>query len=147
MNDPAAAALWQTQDLAGNPRATGDRQGAARYLAGATALDRMPFGTFRYLTFANLVRVSPESSKWDPAILKLMPTPLVDNYWTHIAAYPWAANAYKDAGDAYFSNYDTPNAWLAYDLGRAVDKEWQSGPMATLAAFEQQLRSTQPDFF
>lgn len=147
LSNPEAAMLLQINALAGDPSAPGDRQAAARALAAASTLDKLPFGTFRYVTFANLVRVSGDSSKWDPSIFKLMPSPLVDNYWMHIAAYPWASNAYKDAGDTYLANYDVVDAWLAYDLGRAVDADWVSGPMAKLGAFEKQLRSMQPDFF
>ena len=110
-------------------------------------MDQMPFGTFRYVTFANLVRVSPGSSKWDPAIFKRMPPALVDDYWTHIAAYPWSANAYKDLGDTYIAAYNMPNAWLAFDLGREVDPNWQDGPMAEVAEYEKRLRLAQPEFF
>jgi hypothetical protein len=146
-SDPAASMFVQTQFLSGSAQAAGDRQAAARYLAEATTMDQMPFGTFRYVTFANLVRISPGSSKWDPAIFKHMPPALVDDYWTHIAAYPWAANAYKDLGDDYIAGYNTLNAWLAFDLGREVDPNWQDGPMAEVAAYEKKLRLAQPEFF
>ncbi|MDF2901037.1 MAG: hypothetical protein K0Q62_1096, partial [Phenylobacterium sp.] len=72
---------------------------------------------------------------------------VVDNYWIHIAAYPWASNAFKDAGDAYFESFDTPDAWLAYDLGRAVDPEWRSGVMARVGVMEADLRARHPEFF
>ena len=145
--DPAAARLLQVQALAGSATAAGDREAAARYLAGARELDSLPFGAFRYVTFANLARVSPGAAKWDPAIFKAMPSPLVANFWTAIAAYPWASGPYKDAGDTYLQGFDAGHAWLAYDLGRAIDPDWRSGSMSYLARFEQQLRSTQPDFF
>ena len=145
--DPEALRFMQAGDLAGDSKAPGDREAAARYLAFARELDRVPFGTFRYVTFANLVRGSKDTSKWSPDIFKAMPAPLVQNYWTHIAAYPWASNAYKDAGDTEFAEYNTPAAWLAFDLGRAVDKDWRSGVMKFLSDYEDRLRSGQPDLF
>jgi hypothetical protein len=145
--DPDANQLLDASTLAGDPKAQGDREAAARYLASATALDALPFGTFRHVTFANLVRVSADSAKWDPAILKAMPQPLVDSYWTHIAAYPWASNAYKDAGDAYVEGYDMWDAWIAFDLGRAVDPDWRSAAMASVGELEGRLRTAAPDFF
>ena len=147
LQDPEAASFLQASALSGGPQVAGDRPAAAAYLAHAADLDAIPFGTFRYVTFANLVRISPGSSKWDPAIFKAMPSPLVVGYWTHIAAYPWANGAFKDAGDTYLTGFDTPDAWLAYDLGRAVDPDWRSGPMAYVAHNEDTLRSRQPDFF
>jgi hypothetical protein len=146
LHDPEGALFWQASSLAGDSRSSGDREAAARYLAGAKNLDALPFGTFRYVTFANLVRGS-DTSKWDPATFQAMPTPLVDNYWTHIAAYPWASNAFKDAGDAYFQGYEMDEAWQAWDLGRAVDPDWRTGVMANVARLEAELRTNEPDFF
>ena len=145
--DPEALRFMQAGDLAGDHKAPGNREATARYLAFARELDRVPFGTFRYVTFANLVRGSKDTSKWSPDIFKAMPTPLAQNYWTHIAAYPWASNAYKDLGDTEFADYNTPAAWLAFDLGRAVDKDWRNGVMKFLSDYEDRLRSGQPDFF
>jgi hypothetical protein len=76
-----------------------------------------------------------------------MPSPLVDNYWVHIAAHPWSSLTYKDAGDAYLQVYDMGDAWLAYDLGREIDPDWRAGTMKALSDFEDQLRATQPDVF
>jgi len=145
--DPAVSRLMDANGLAGDRTQAGDREAAARYLASATELDRLPFGTFRFVTFANLVQNSKDTQHWDPKIFKAMPSPLVRNYWVHIAAYPWASDAYKDAGDTDFTDYDMQGAWLAYDLGRAVDNRWRDGVMSTLGAFEDKLRSGQPDFF
>lgn len=145
--DSAASRLLDANRLAGGSKETGDREAAARYLAFASDLDRLPFGTFRYVTFANLVANSKDSTHWDPQIFKAMPSPLVRNYWVHIAAYPWASNAYKDAGDADFANYDMQRAWLAYDLGRAVDKGWRESVMSAVGTLEDKLRNNQPDFF
>ena len=145
--DPDAARLLQVQALAGGPTTAGDREGAARWLAGSREFDTLPFGAFRYVTFANLVRVSPGASKWDPAIFRAMPSPLVDGYWTEIAAYPWASGPYKDAGDTYLQGFDAGLAWLAYNLGRAVDPDWRSGPLAYVAQNGDRLRAAQPDFF
>ncbi len=144
--DPETARFALASGLAGKPMAPADRQAAASFLA-HTNMDDRPYGTFRYVTFANLVRGSNDVGKWDPSILKSMPNPLVDNYWVHIAAHPWSSLTYKDAGDAYLQTYDASNAWLAYDLGREVDKDWRLGTMQALSAFEDKLRMTQPDVF
>lgn len=145
--DRAAGMLWDINSLAGDQKAPGDREAAARFLANATELDRLPFGTFRYVTYANLFRMTPQAVKWDPAIRDAMPQNLVDNYWTHIAAYPWAGNVYKDLGDTYYAGYDPMNAWLAFDLGRAIDPDWRVGVLSGLAAYEDRLRLAEPDFF
>ena len=147
MTSPNAAALMQANALASNREAKGDRQAAARFPALTPKMDAMAFGTFRHVTYANLVAVSPDSKDWEPAIRAAMPAQRVDNYWIHIAAYPWSSNAYKDAGDAYYAEYDTPQAWVAFDIGRLVDPEWREGPLATLANYEENLRAQRPDFF
>jgi|GEM_PF-2488562 len=147
MAGPDAAAYLKANELAGDPKAVGDRQAAARFLALTPNLDALPFGTFRRVTYANLVASSEGTKGWDPAILKAMPADLVDNYWIHIASHPWAANAYKDAGDTYYRNYETPDAWIAFDLGRAVDPNWRAGVLGTVAKYEESLRTDQPDFF
>ena len=144
--DPAAQELVAIQGLAGDAQAPGDREAAARFLAQAAVFDPLPFGSFRFVTFANLRRNSANSDKWDPQILKAMPSG-TDAYWTHIAAYPWAGNAFKDIGDAYYENFDTINAWLAFDLGREVDKDWRGGVLKSLSDYEDKLRTTAPDFF
>ena len=145
--DRAAGMFWDINSLAGDMKAPGDREAAARFLANATDLDRMTFGTFRYVTYANLFRMTPQADKWDPAIRNAMPQDLVDNYWTHIASYPWAGNVYKDAGDTYYAAYDPVNAWLAFDLGRAIDPDWRAGVLSGLASYEDKLRLNEPDFF
>lgn len=145
--DAAANTLWDSGGLAGDAQAPGDREAAARFLANATALDRMTFGTFRYVTYANLLRMTAQAGKWDAAIRKAMPEDLVDNYWMHIAAYPWAGNVYKDVGDTYYAGYDPMNAWLAFDLGRTIDPDWRAGVLSGLAAYEDQLRLGELDFF
>lgn len=145
MAAPESQAFMEASSLAGDAKAAGDRQAAARYLATAK-LDDRPFGTFRYVTYANLLAVS-DTKGWDPAIAKAMPVSRVDNYWTHIAAHPWSSNAYKDAGDAYYLEYEMGEAWTAFDLGREVDLDWRSGPMSTVADFEQTMRSQFPGFF
>ena len=144
--DPEASRLWEANNLAGDSKAPGDRQAAARFLATAH-LDGLPFGTFRYITFANLVRNSGDTSKWDPAIFSAMPRPLTDGYWRHIAAYPWASNAYSDVGDVYLADYNVFDAWLAYDLGRSVDPDWALGVSNNTSQYEDQLRAALPAFF
>ncbi|HWE45177.1 MAG TPA: hypothetical protein VG407_04035 [Caulobacteraceae bacterium] len=144
--DPEAGRFLAINAMAGDRKAQGDRQAAARWLANATALDKSPFGTFRYLTFINLVANSPDADKWDPAIVKSMPTG-ADGDWIHIAAYPWASNAYKDAGDTYYEAFDTVQAWLAFDLGRAIDKDWRSGTMKSVSDSQDKMRAGERDFF
>lgn len=145
--DATASMLWDAGGLAGDAGAPGDREAAARFLANATDLDRMTFGTFRYVTYANLFRMTSQAEKWDAAIRNAMPQDPVDNYWTHIASYPWAGNVYKDAGDTYYAAYDPLNAWLAFDLGRTIDPDWRGGVLSGLAAYEDQLRLGASDFF
>ena len=148
LQDPEVARFAAVSALSANTQGgSEDRQEAARYLASLKALDALPFGTFRYVTFANLVVGAKDAGKWGKAIFASMPSPLVANYWTHIAAYPWSANVYKDAGDAYFRNFDTPRAWTAFDLGRAVDPDWRYSTLQSVASYEATLEANQPDFF
>ncbi|QUD89463.1 hypothetical protein [Phenylobacterium montanum] len=145
--DGEVSKFLEANRLAGSSDETGDRQAAARYLAGASALDRLPFGTFRYVTFTNLVMMSKDASSWDKVIFSTMPPRPEDEFWTHIAAYPWASNAYKDLGDLYLDGFDADKAWLAFDLGRAVDKDWKAGNLRLPAEFEDRLRASQADAF
>lgn len=144
--DPEVEAFLNASELAGGSRAAGDRQAAATFLAGATDMDALPFGAFRRVTYANLMRAA-DTSKWPAATRAGMPSNLTDNYWLHIATYPWSANAFKDAGDTYLIGYDTPSAWLAYDLGRAIDPDWRDTAMGRIEALEKQVRDRAPDFF
>jgi hypothetical protein len=144
--DPETAHFALASGLSGKPMTPSERQAAASFLAHDN-LDDRPYGTFRYVTFANLVRGSSDVAQWGPSILRSMPSPLVENYWVHIAAHPWSSLTYKDAGDAYLQTFDTSDAWLAYDLGREVDKDWRLGTMQALSTFEDQMRSAQPNFF
>jgi hypothetical protein len=145
--DPDVAALMDANRLAGSPQEKGDRQGAARFLALSHRLDSLAFGTFRYVTYGNLLAASGDIRAWDPAIAKAMPATRTEGYWMHIAAHPWAANAYKDVGDLYLADYDVGAAWAAYDLGRAADPDWRAGVMPSLASYEDQMRAAHPDFF
>lgn len=141
-----AAQLMQASNLAGSKGAEPAREASALYLAGAENFDQIDFGTFRYVTFANLVRISQGTEKWDKAIFEKMPS-LTDSYWTHIAAYPWASNAFKDLGDTWYSRFEAFRAWEAWDLGRAVDPDWQRASMQSVAEFEKRIRSAVPDSF
>ncbi len=145
--DPSVIAFSQASDLAGDPRKAGDRQAAARFLSQAGQMDTLRFGTFRNVTYANLVGSARDIDTWDRAIAAAMPATPSDNYWVHIAAYPWASNAYKDVGDSHFRQFATPDAWLAYDLGRAVDPDWRTGMMGNVEKLEARLRAQAPDFF
>jgi hypothetical protein len=144
---PGAADFMQASGLAGDSKMKGDRQAAARFLALSRQLDGLEFGTFRYVTYANLVAGAGDTKGWDPAIAKAMPANRTDGYWLHIAAHPWAANAYKDVGDIYLTDYEVGQAWAAYDLGRAVDPQWRIGVMPVLAKYEDDMRANHPDFF
>lgn len=147
MRDPAVARFMAVNNLAGDSRQAGDREAAATYLAGAREMDAMAFGTFRMLTYANLVRGSKNADKWNAPARAGMPARVEDLYWIHIAAYPWASNAFKDVGDAYLQDFDAPTAWLAYDLGRAVDPAWRHGVMIHVEGLESNVRKGAPDFF
>lgn len=144
--DPEAARLMAISDLAGDAQAPGDRQAAARFLS-SPRMEGLAYGTFRNVTYANLLTTSPASKDWDPTIRAAMPPNRVDNYWIHIQAHPWSSNTFKDAGDAYYGAYDVVSAWTAFDLGRAVDPDWREGVMSAVGKFEGQMRQRQPDYF
>ncbi len=146
MQDPRAARFMAVSSAAGS-RDPASRRASAKWLSEQGDMDALPFGAFSYVTFANLVTGATDADKWDAAIFKAMPPTLADDYWRAIAAYPWASGFYKDLGALYLANYDAEKAWLAFDLGRAIDPEWRSGPMASVAAMEDRVRAEQPDFF
>jgi len=141
-----AAKLWQASGLAGKRGDEPEREIAAQYLANAQHLDQMDFGTFRYVTFANLVRISKDTKNWDKEIFEKMPS-LTDGYWKHIIAYPWSSNTYKDLGDTWYSQFETFRAWEVWDLGKTIDPDWESGTMKSIAEYEQKIRSLMPDNF
>jgi len=141
-----AANLMKASNLAGKMGAEPEREASALYLANARGLDEIGFGTFRYVTFANLVRISKGTKKWDEAIFKKMPS-LTDSYWTHIAAYPWASNAFKDLGDTWLAQFETFKAWEVWDLGKAIDPDWRRGSMKSVADYEKNIRASMPDSF
>jgi hypothetical protein len=144
--EPDSARFMQASSLAGDGKPTPQNEAAAKYLANAKALDALPFGTFRYITFANLVRSSGDTSGWDKAIFTAMP-PLADCYWIHIAAYPWIGNSYKDLGDMAYQDFAMDKAWRAWDLGRAIDPDWHTGGLNSVATYEDSLRAALPDNF
>ena len=144
--EPDSARFMQAAELAGDSKATPQNEAAARYLSEAKGLDAMPFGTFRYVTFANLVRASGDISGWDKGIFSAMPA-LPDCYWTHIAAYPWIGNTYKDMGDLAYGDFQLDKAWQAWDLGRAVDSDWRKDTLQSVAEYEDSLRAALPDDF
>ncbi len=146
MAAPEVAEFNSASMLAGSTQPSSRREAAARYLAGADKLDKLPFGTFRYVTFANLVRTSGDADAWDKSIAARMPS-LADCYWTHIAAYPWAGPAFKDLGDFWYAQFDTAKAWEAWDLGRAVDPGWRGGPMQAVVDLENRVRQAVPGNF
>lgn len=146
ISDKIAVELMRANELSGNANPTPERVVAARYWASGQIFDKLPFGTFRYVAYANLVRQSGDTSKWDPTIARSMPA-ITDCYWKHIAAYPWAGNAFKDLGDSYLQNFDMQNAWLAWDLGRLVDGKASSALLGQIDEYEQNLRRGMPDNF
>lgn len=143
---PASAEFLHAIGLAGSRGEGSDREKAAYYLANADDLDTLPFGTFRYVTFANLACGTKDANKWPKAIFEKMPSP-TDCHCVHIAAYPWASPAFKDLGDMYYSSFDMRKAWLWWDLGRAIDPDWRLNSMAEVGRFEEHLRKTIPDHF
>ena len=141
-----ASKFMQASSLAGTEGEGPEREASAAYLADAQNMDQIDFGTFRYVTFANLIRISKGAKSWDKAIFRKMPS-LTDSYWTHIAAFPWASNAFKDLGDTWYSQFDTFKAWEAWDLGKAVDPDWQRGSMKSVDDLENRIRLLMPDSF
>ena len=141
-----ASKFMQASSLAGTGGEGPEREASAAYLADAQNLDQIDFGTFRYVTFANLVQISTGTKTWDEAIFRKMPS-LTDSYWTHIAAFPWASNAFKDLGDTWYSQFETYKAWEAWDLGKAVDPDWQRGSMNSVDDLEKRIRLLMPDSF
>ena len=133
---PDFGPFYRATLLAGQKGSEPERETAARYLASATDLDALPYGTFRYVTFANLIRFSQNASRWDKSIFQAMPN-IRDCYWTHIASHPWSASIFKDLGDFHYSSFDAFHAWQAWDLGRSIDPDWEAGTIKAVAAFEQ----------
>jgi hypothetical protein len=72
---------------------------------------------------------------------------LADCYWKHIAAYPWASPVFKDLGDYRYSRYEMPEAWEAWDLGRAIDPQSDLWMMREVGQLENKLRQAMPDNF
>lgn len=139
-------ALWVANKLAGDRGEGKEREDAARYLVTASDLDKLDFGTFRYLTFNNLETMTKDSETWDPNIKKVMPQPS-DRFRIHIAAQPWGSNAYFDFGNQIFGGYDAWEAWQIWDMGRAIDPDAADALMGRITAFEANLRKQQPDSF
>lgn len=145
-SSPDVAEFMTANQLAGDAKATGDRERAALFLI-SDKMKAAPFATFRYVTYANLLASAGDTKGWDPKIAAAMPAVRTDNFWLHVAEHPWSSHTYKDVGDAYLRSYEVGDAWIAFDLGRATDADWRKGPMQGLDAFEDQLRAEQPDYF
>ena len=146
LKDPRAAALWEASRLAGDGSAKGDRQAAARTLLDVGA-DAGDLADFRDITLGNLLLVSKDREQWDPALRARLPDSTTTCFWRSIAAAPWPANTYHDLGIALLGDYQIDVAWLAFDLGRAIDPTWKGGVMASIADAEQRLEHNLPDFF
>lgn len=143
---PASKPFVDASDMAGNSTVGAGPEAAARYLAQATDMDKLAYGTFRYVTYANLARSTSDSANWDRSIIDAVPS-LADCYWLHIAAAPWGANVYTDLGNLSLDDFDVVTAWEAWDIGRAVDPDWQTGVMKSIAEYEGRLRRDAPDSF
>lgn len=141
-----AEALWIANKLAGEKGEGKEREDIARYLATANDLDKLDFGTFRYLTFSNLENMTTGSEKWDPKISQAMPE-TTDRFRIHIAAQPWGSNAYYDFGNYLFGQFAPFEAWQMWDMGRAIDPDATAALMGGITAFEASLRQQQPDSF
>ncbi len=146
LKDPRAAAIWEASRLAGDGAAKGDRQAAVRTILdlGADAGDQ---ADFRDITLGNLMQVSKDRDGWDPVLQARLPDSATTCFWRSIAVAPWPANTYHDVGIALLGEDRVDLAWLAFDLGRAVDPTWRDGVMSTIADAEQRLETTLPDFF
>jgi len=140
------ARLMAASNLAGSAGAGAEREAAAKYLAGAKDMDQLDFGTFRLVTFANLARISKDSAQWNKSVFASTSS-VTDSYWIHIAAQPWASNAFKDLGDAKYEQFDTFEAWNIWDLGKAVDPDWQKGSMKSVERLENNIRTKMQDYF
>jgi len=146
LKDPRAAQIWEASRLAGDASAKGDRQGAARALLdlGAEADDQ---ADFRDITLGNLLLVSKDLEEWDLGLRRRLPQSAATCFWRSIAVAPWPANTYHDVGIALLTERQVDLAWLAFDLGRAVDPIWKSGVMAQISDAEVRLERNLPDFF
>lgn len=60
-----------------------------------------------------------------------------------LEASPWITMGYKDLGDLYMVEFETAQAWTAWELGRRIAPE--HGCWGPVEAYEQQLRSTFAD--
>ncbi len=143
---PASKSFVDASDIAGKSAEGAAPEAAARYLAQAKDMAKLAFGTFRFVTYANLARSTSDSANWDKSITGSMPS-LADCYWLHIAAAPWGANVYTDLGNLSLDNFDVAAAWEAWDIGRAVDPDWQTGVMKSIAEYEGRLREDAADSF
>ncbi len=140
------ARLMAASNLAGSAGAGAEREAAAEYLARTKDMDQLDFGTFRLVTFANLARISKDSGQWNKAVFASTPS-VTDSYWIHIASQPWASNAFKDLGDAKYEQFDTFEAWNVWDLGKAVDPDWQRGSLESVERLENDIRAKMQDYF
>ncbi|ESQ89639.1 hypothetical protein ABAC460_12275 [Asticcacaulis sp. AC460] len=143
---PEAAGFMTASQLAGERGKGADREASARYLAQATDLDALPYGAFRYVTFANLSNYSDDSGRWDKTIRAAMPA-TADCFWRFIAIAPWAANTYNDLGTMLYEGYDMEKAWEVWDLARAADPDWKTSMLSGVPDLEAKLRRDFPDSF
>jgi hypothetical protein len=102
---------------------------------------------FRDITIGNLLLAARDREQWDQGLRARLPDSATTCFWRAVAAAPWAANTYHDAGVALLGDDQVDLAWLAFDLGRAVDPNWRLGVMASIADAEQRLEHTLPEFF
>lgn len=144
--DARAEALWQASRLAGDAALTGDRQAAARALLDGVGAGDDPVD-FRDVTLGNLLVAAGYREGWPADLRARLPQTAAPLFWRAVAAAPWPANTYHDLGIALLREDAVDKAWLAFDLGRAVDPHWTAGVMATIADAEQRLERTMPDFF
>lgn len=141
-----AVPLVKANDLAGDAGKGPEREASARFLMEATKLDKLDFGTYRLMTFSNLVNTTEDVDTWAPEIRKNMPS-REDALYQHIAAEPWGSNAYFDLGSSRYGEFNPWEAWQIWDLGRAVDPDWPATLMSGVSNLEARIRADQPDRF
>lgn len=62
-----------------------------------------------------------------------------------LQANPALAGAYKDIGDFYFRNFDTPRAWRSWEIGRRLAPLFPN--LEAVTQFERSLATRFPEYF
>jgi len=62
-----------------------------------------------------------------------------------LQANPALAGAYKDAGDLYYRNFDTPHAWRCWDIAHRLAPQFAN--VKSVDAFEAAIAARYPEYF